>query len=199
MSCPSQSSRFKIPNNVQRRIFSVALQLRRAKTDRSGFCQMTVQGALWLAKRLSLNHNFSFLNRILLRLISSSYPVVLTRLGGPRSRPYTSRKISRVLPGIEPGTSWMAVKRANHYTKQVVQRRIQCIYISALYNFLHSLVILSFLAPNIFLSTLFSKTLNLCSSLKVRDQVSQPYNTTGSIPVIVLCLNFQFLGKQTSR
>ena len=43
---------------------SVALQLRRAKTDWSGCCQMTVQGALWLAKRLSLTLNFSFLNRI---------------------------------------------------------------------------------------------------------------------------------------
>ena len=75
---------------------------------------------LWLAKRLSLNLNFSFLNRISLLLISSSYPIVLTRLGGPLSRPYTSRKISRIQPGIEPGTSWMAVRRANHYTKQVV-------------------------------------------------------------------------------
>ena len=52
---------------------------------------------------------------------------------------------------------------------------------SALCNFLHSPVMSSFLAPNIFLSILFSKTRNLCSSLKVRDQVSQPYNTTGSI------------------
>ena len=42
----------------------MALQLRRAKTDWSGCCQMTAQGALWLAKRLSLNLNFSFLNRI---------------------------------------------------------------------------------------------------------------------------------------
>ena len=42
----------------------MALQLRRAKTDWSGFCQMTVQGALWLAKRLSLNLNFSFLHQI---------------------------------------------------------------------------------------------------------------------------------------
>ena len=47
---------------------------------------------MWLAKRLSLNLNFSFLNRISLLLILSSYPIVLTRLGGPRSRPYTSRK-----------------------------------------------------------------------------------------------------------
>ena len=43
---------------------SVALQLRRAKTDWSSCCQMTIQGALWLAKHLSLNLNFSFLNRI---------------------------------------------------------------------------------------------------------------------------------------
>ena len=61
----------------------MALQLWRAKTDWSGCCQMTVQGALWLAKHLSLNLNFSFLNRISLLLISSSYPIVLMRLGGP--------------------------------------------------------------------------------------------------------------------
>ena len=37
---------------------------------------MAVQGTLWLAKCLSLNLNFSFLNWILLLLISSSYPIV---------------------------------------------------------------------------------------------------------------------------
>jgi polysaccharide pyruvyl transferase WcaK-like protein len=31
------------------------------------------------------------------------------------------------------------------------------------------------------LSTLFSNTLILCSSLNVRDQVSHPYRTTGKI------------------
>jgi hypothetical protein len=31
--------------------------------------------------------------------------------------------------------------------------------------------------PNILLSTLFSNTLSLCSSLNVRDQVSHPYRT----------------------
>ena len=41
-------------------------------------------------------------------------------LGGPRFRPYTSRKISWVQPGIELGTSWMAERRPNHYTKQGV-------------------------------------------------------------------------------
>ena len=49
---------------------------------------MAVQEALWLAKRLSLNLNFNVLNRISLLLISSSYPIVLARLVGPRSRPY---------------------------------------------------------------------------------------------------------------
>jgi polysaccharide pyruvyl transferase WcaK-like protein len=33
------------------------------------------------------------------------------------------------------------------------------------------------LGPNILLSTLFSNTLNLCSSLNVRDQVSHPYGS----------------------
>ena len=78
------------------------------------------KGDLMVRKALCLNLNFSFLNRILLLLISNSYPIVLTMLGGPRSGPYSSRKISRVQPGIEPGTSSMAVRRANHYTKQAV-------------------------------------------------------------------------------
>ena len=47
---------------------SMALQLRRAKTGWSSYCQT----ALWLAKRLTLNLNFSFLNWILLLLIFSS-------------------------------------------------------------------------------------------------------------------------------
>ena len=47
---------------------------------------------LVVSKALSLNLNFSFLNRITLLLISSSYPIGLTRLGAPRSRPYTSKK-----------------------------------------------------------------------------------------------------------
>ena len=55
-----------------------------------------LQEALWLAKHLFLNLNFSFLNRISLLLIPNRYPIVLMRLGGPRSRTYTSRKISRV-------------------------------------------------------------------------------------------------------
>ena len=42
------------------------------------------------------------------------------------------------------------------------------------------------LRPKYPLSTLFSKTLNLHSSLNVRDQVSQPYKTINKI--IVLCI-----------
>ena len=55
-------------------IWSVALQPWRAKTDCSGCCQMAVQEALWLEKRLSFNLNLTFLNRISLPLIPSSYP-----------------------------------------------------------------------------------------------------------------------------
>ena len=53
-------------------------------------------------------------------------------------------------------------------------------YSSELCNFLHSPVISSLLDPNIFLSTSLSNTFNLCSSLNVRDQVSQPYNETAT-------------------
>ena len=44
-------------------------------------------GGLVVSKALSLNFNFSFLNRISLLLISSSYPIILTRLGGPLPDP----------------------------------------------------------------------------------------------------------------
>jgi hypothetical protein len=50
-----------------------------------------------------------------------------------------------------------------------------------IYNFLHSPVISSPFGPNILLSTLFSNSLSLRSSLHVRDQVSRPYRTTGNI------------------
>ena len=46
---------------------------------------------------------------------------------------------------------------------------------SSLCSFLHSPATLPSLDPNIFLSTLFSNTLSLCSSLNVRDQDSHPY------------------------
>jgi hypothetical protein len=45
--------------------------------------------------------------------------------------------------------------------------------------------------PNILLSTLFSNTLSLCSSLHVRDQVLHKYKTAGKIVVLyILILRF---------
>ena len=49
---------------------------------------------------------------------------------------------------------------------------------SSLWNFLHLSITSSHLGPYIFLSTLFSNTLNLHSSLSTRNQVSHPYKTT---------------------
>jgi hypothetical protein len=61
----------------------------------------------------------------------------------------------------------------------------------SLCNFLHDQSS-SLLGPNIFLNTLFSKTLSRCSSPKVTDQVSLPYNTTGKITVWYILI-FSFL------
>jgi len=63
---------------------------------------------------------------------------------------------------------------------------------SSLCSFLHSLVTLSFLGPNSFLSTLFSDTLSPRSSLNVFDQVSHSYKTTGNILILYILL-FTFL------
>ena len=50
---------------------------------------------------------------------SSSYPIVLTRLGGLRSRPNPHLKFVEV-PGIEPATSWSIVRHADPYTNEAV-------------------------------------------------------------------------------
>jgi hypothetical protein len=68
---------------------------------------------------------------------------------------------------------------------------------SLLCNFLHSPVTSSLFGQNILLSTLFSNTLSLCSSLNIRDQVSQPYRTTGKI--IVLYSNFFYSRREDKR
>jgi hypothetical protein len=55
---------------------------------------------------------------------------------------------------------------------------------SSLCSLLHSPVASPVLGPNILLSTLFSNTLSLCSSLSVRDKDLHPYKTTGKIIVL---------------
>ena len=52
--------------------------------------------------------------------------------------------------------------------------------------FLHSPVTSSLLGPNTLLHTVFSKALNLRSSLHVSDQVSHPCKTTGKITVLYI-------------
>jgi hypothetical protein len=47
-----------------------------------------------------------------------------------------------------------------------------------------------------FLRTLFLNTLSLCSSFSVRDQVSQPYKTTGRIVVLY---SFSLLSRNERR
>ena len=62
----------------------------------------------------------------------------------------------------------------------------------SLCSFLQSPIISFLLGPNILLSTLFSNTHSLRSSLNVSDQVSHPHNTTGRI-IVLYILIFKFL------
>jgi hypothetical protein len=57
----------------------------------------------------------------------------------------------------------------------IISGDVYKLWSSPLCNLLHSPVTSSLLGPNIPLSTLFSNTPSLCSSLNVRDQVSRPY------------------------
>ena len=72
-------------------------------------------GDLVVIKELSLNLDFIFLNRISQLLISCNYPIVLTRLDGPRFRSYIPRKKIRAYPGTEPWISGIVVSHAKHY------------------------------------------------------------------------------------
>ena len=66
---------------------------------------------------------------------------------------------------------------------------------TSLCSFLHSPVISSLLSPNMFLSTIFSKTLSLRSFLNVSDHVSHPYKTTGKV-IFLYIIIFIFLGSK---
>jgi hypothetical protein len=57
-------------------------------------------------------------------------------------------------------------------------------------QFSHSPVTSTLFGPNVLLSTLFSNTLSLCSSLNV-GKVSHPYRTTGKI-IALYILFFKF-------
>jgi hypothetical protein len=56
-------------------------------------------------------------------------------------------------------------------------------------QFFHCNIILFLFGSNIFLSTLFSNTLSLCSAFNVRDLVSHP-NKTGKIVVLSFLIAF---------
>jgi len=66
---------------------------------------------------------------------------------------------------------------------------------SLLCSLLHSPITSSLLGPNILLSTLFSYTLSLCTSLIVSDQVLHPYRQNYSS----VYLNLYIFGQQTGR
>ena len=55
---------------------------------------------------------------------------------------------------------------------------------SSLCSFLHYTFTLTLLSPNIILSTLFSSTLSLPSSLSVSHQITHPYKKTGKIIIL---------------
>ena len=72
-------------------------------------------------------------------------------------------------------------------------RSISC----SLCSSLHSPVTSSLLDPNIPLSTLFSNTLSLRSSLDVSDQIWHPYKTTGKIIILYvlvwdICIGYMY-------
>jgi hypothetical protein len=78
----------------------------------------------------------------------------------------------------------------SNYTWQRVQvRKLLIMHLSTSSHYS------SLFCPNILLSTLFSNTLSLCSSLNIRDQDSHPHKTTHKI-VVLYILIFMFSGSR---
>ena len=70
---------------------------------------------------------------------------------------------------------------------------------SSLCSILHSPVTSSLLGPNILLSTLFSNTINLCSSLNVSDRFSHRYKTTSKIIVLFIFIFIFYYSKLDNK
>jgi hypothetical protein len=70
---------------------------------------------------------------------------------------------------------------------------------SSLCSFFYCPVTSSLFGPNILLSTLFSNTLSLCSSLNVRDQIPHPYRAIGKIIVLDIVIFKIFDSRQEDR
>jgi hypothetical protein len=69
---------------------------------------------------------------------------------------------------------------------------------SSLHVFLQPLITSSLVSQDIHLSTLFSNTICLCSSLEVTGEVSHPYKPTGKMICFVYS-NFYGFRKMTKR
>jgi hypothetical protein len=72
----------------------------------------------------------------------------------------------------------------------LIIHREECkLWSSSLCSFLQPPITSPLFSPNIILSTLFSNTLSLCSSLNVRDQVLHPHKSANKI-IVLYILNF---------
>jgi hypothetical protein len=82
-----------------------------------------------------------------------------------------------------------------HLTIQIIFSEAYKLWSSLLRSLLQLPATSSLLGPNVLLSTLFTDTLNLSSSLSVSNQVQHLYGTTGKILVLNILI-FTFLERR---
>jgi hypothetical protein len=130
-------------------------------------------------------------------LILSTHFVLVLLVG---SFPMAFLTTTYIRSSFSPNSCY--IPRPSHrpwlYYSNYTWRRVQITKLLVC-SFLHPPVILFFFCPNILFSTLFSNTLNLCSSLNVRDQVWQPYRTTGNIIVLYILIFTFFYNRREDK
>ena len=143
-------------------------------------------------------------------IYNSPSPIPILSQINPVHTPIPLLKIhfNIILPSMPGSSKWSLFLRSSHQNSicspplhQYVLHAPHLSFIlsseyrslsSSLCSLRHFPVTFSLLGPNILLSSLFSNTTGLCSSLNVSNAVSHPYKTKGKI-IVLYTLIFTFL------
>ena len=111
-----QAKNFNLPNNALKGNIKIRGATYSSSQDRLK-C-VPVKWQYWGPCGQAMRYPSTLMSVFLTGFCYFSYQVAIELSSRPSTRPYTSRKMSRVQLGIEPGTSWIAVRLNANITFQ---------------------------------------------------------------------------------